>query len=70
MKIHSNDMICASASEEIGNERAGLRDPLAVTNLGLEGGGLRSRLSREAVRDRATTGAMLGIEVGRLVRPV
>jgi hypothetical protein len=45
MKIHSNDMICASASEEIGNERAGLGDPLAVTYLGLEGGGLRSRLS-------------------------
>jgi hypothetical protein len=70
MEIHRDDVVRARAGEEIGNQRAGLRNPLAVADLGLKGRRLRSRLSREAVDDGPAAGARLGAEVGALVRLV
>lgn len=67
MKIHSNDVVCARAGEQISNQRAGLGHPRAVSNLRLEGRRLRSRRPRYAVHDRAAARA---IKVGRLLRPV
>lgn len=45
MKVHSDNVVCASASEEVGDQGTGLSNPLSVANLGLKGRGLGGRLS-------------------------
>lgn len=37
VKIHSDDVVCAGASQQVGNQSAGLGNPVLVTRLGLEG---------------------------------
>lgn len=37
VKIHRDDVVCAGASEQVGNQSAGLGNPVLVTGLGLEG---------------------------------
>jgi hypothetical protein len=68
MKIHSNDVVRASAGQEIGNERSSLSNPLAVPDLGLESWGLGGRLSRDAIDDGTAIGTMLVVEVAILIR--
>jgi hypothetical protein len=38
MEIHRNNVVCASACEKVCNQRAGLSDPLAIPDHGLERG--------------------------------
>lgn len=64
MEVHSNDMVGASAREEVGDQCAGLSNPLAVANLGLESWRLGGGLCDDA------GGAIGAIEVYRVLRLV
>lgn len=49
MQVHRDDVVGTGACEEIGDQCAGLSNPLAVSHLGLESWGLGDRLCGNAV---------------------
>lgn len=66
MEVHSNDMVCSGAREQVCNESTSLRDPLTIANLGLENRRLCGRYSHETICCSIGR-SMLSVEVCRLL---
>jgi hypothetical protein len=67
MKIHSDDMIRASAGEEVSYQCTSLSYPLTVSDLGLEGWWFGGQHSRETVGSRAAVGTIVVVEIAILL---
>jgi hypothetical protein len=71
MKIHGNDVVRASAGEEVSNQCTSLSNPLTVPDLGLEGWWFGGGHSRKTIASGAAISTMfMAIEVAILLRLV